>query len=178
MKFSIYTMAVETFVPMLGGLSNILDKAAQHASAKQLDAAVLVNARLAPDMFTLAQQVQIACDHAKNATARLMGDEPPRFEDNEKTIDELKARIAKTIEYVRSARPAAFEGAEAREITIPLIEKLVLEVNGVQLLKDWSLPHFYFHVVTAYDILRHHGVEIGKRDYLGHVAGFIHQRGA
>jgi hypothetical protein len=178
MTFSLYTMAVETFVPMLGDLSSILDKAAQHARAKRLDATALVNARLAPDMFTLAQQVQIACDHAKNATARLIGDEPPRFEDTEKTLDELKARIAKTIAYVQSAPPAAFEGAEAREITIPLMEKLVLEVNGVQLLKDWSLPHFYFHVVTAYDILRNQGVEIGKRDYLGHVGPLIRQRGA
>ena len=137
--------------------------------------AVLVNARLAPDMFPLVRQVQIACDHAKNSTARLIGQEPPVFEDNEQTLDELKARIARTIDYLRSARETAFEGAEDRDIKIPLPNNLALEMNGLQFLRDWALPHFYFHVVTAYDILRHNGVEIGKRDYLSHVAGHIRQ---
>jgi uncharacterized protein len=169
MTFPMYTMAVETFVPMLRSLSKVLDKGAEHANAKKFDSAVLVNSRLAPDMFPLARQVQIACDHAKNATARLTGQEPPRFEDNEQTLDELKARIARTIDYVESARPAAFEGAEERQIKIALPGNLLLEMNGLQSLRDWSLPHFYFHVVTAYDILRHNGVDIGKRDYLSHV---------
>jgi hypothetical protein len=169
-------MATETFVPMLRSLSSLLDKGAEHAKAKKLDPATLVNARLAPDMFPLVQQVQIACDHAKGATARLTGQEPPRFEDNEKTLDELKARIAKTIDYVQSVPASAYEGAEDRAIKFPLIENLVFEANGFQYVRDWSLPHFYFHVVTAYDILRHNGIEIGKRDYLSHVGYAVRQR--
>ena len=176
MKNSLHAMATETFVPMLRSLSSLLDKGAEHATAKKLDPATLVNARLAPDMFPLVQQVQIACDHAKGAAARLTGREPPRFEDNEKTLDELKARIAKTIDYVQSVPASAYEGAEDRAIKFPLIENLVFEANGFQYLRDWSLPHFYFHVVTAYDILRHNGIEIGKRDYLSHVGYAVHQR--
>ncbi len=177
MKISLYTMAVETFVPMLRSLSNILDKGAEHASAKKLDSGVLVKARLAPDMFTLAQQVQGACHHAMDSTARLIGQEPPRFEDNEQTLDELKARIASTIDYLQKAPAGGFEGAENRDITIPVpANNIVFEMNGVQFLRDWALPHFYFHVVTAYDILRHNGVDIGKRDYLSHVGSYIRQR--
>jgi len=174
-KISVYTIAIETFVPMLRTLSNILDKGAQHASARNFDSAVLVNARLAPDMFPLVKQVQIACDNAKDSTARLLGQEPPRFEDNEQTLDELKARIARTIDYLQRERATAFEGAEDRDIKIPLPNNLTLEMKGLQFLRDWALPHFYFHVVTAYDILRHNGVDIGKRDYLSHVAGAIRQ---
>jgi uncharacterized protein len=175
MKISVYTMAIDTFVPMLRALSENLDKGARHASAKKFDSAVLVNARLAPDMFPLVKQVQTACDQAKNSTARLMGQEPPRFEDNEQTLDELKARIAKTIDYVQGAHATAFEGADDRDIKLPLPNNLVLEMKGLQFLRDWSLPHFYFHVVTAFDILRHNGVDIGKRDYLSHVGGAIRQ---
>jgi len=170
-------MAIDTFVPMLRSLSNILDKGAEHAKAKTLDSAALVNARLAPDMYTLAQQVQLACDHAKDSTARFMGQEPPRFEDNEQTLDDLKARIARTIDYLQSARAAAFEGAEDCDIRIPLPNNAAFEMKGVQFLRDWALPHFYFHVVTAYDILRHNGVDIGKRDYLSHVTGYIREYG-
>lgn len=177
MKISVYTMAIETFVPMLRVLSNILDKGAQHASAKTFDSRVLVNARLAPDMFPLVMQVQLACNHAKDSTAHLMGQEPPRFENDEQTLDELKARIEKTIDYLESARATAFEGAEDREIRIPLYAiNAVIEMNGLQFLRDWALPHFYFHVLTAYDIFRLSGVDIGKRDYLSHVAGAIRQR--
>lgn len=177
MIFSLHTMATGTFVPMLRSLSALLDKGAQHAAAKKFDPAVLANARLAPDMFPLAMQVQIACDHAKNSTARLAGLTAPRFEDTEKTIDELKTRIAKTIDYVESIPASAFEGAEERRITVELPGDLVLEVRGAQYLKDWGLPHFYFHVVTAFDILRHNGVDIGKRDYLSHVGQFLRPRG-
>ena len=105
MKSPIETMAIDTFVPMLRSLAKIFDKAAQHARAKSIDGAVLANARLAPDMFPLIRQVQIACDTAKNGTARLMGKEAPKFEDNEQTVDELKARIVKTIEYLEKADP-------------------------------------------------------------------------
>ena len=165
-----YSMAKDSFVPMLRSFSGVLDKAAQHAEAKKIDPAVLVNARLAPDMFPLLRQVQIACDHAKGTVARLAGQEPPKFDDNERTFEELKARIAKTIAYVESVGEAAFDGAETREISFPLIDNLALYMNGVQFLRDWGLQHFYFHVVTGYDILRHNGVELGKREYMGHIA--------
>ena len=176
MSISIYALAVDTFVPMLQSLSQILDKGAQHAKEKNLDPAMLPNARLAPDMYPLVKQVQIACDHASTAIAELAGNTPLHLEDNEQTIDELKARIAKTVEYLRSARTAAFEGAENRTITIPIPDNMKFEMTGLEFLRDWALPHFYFHVVTAYDILRHNGVDIGKRDYLSHVAKYIRPR--
>jgi len=169
MRISVHTMSVESFVPMLNGLARILDKAAQHASAKKFDPAVLVQARLAPDMFPLAKQVQIACDFAKNSTARLIGTDPPRFEDKEQTLDELKARVARTLDYLQSVRADAFEGAEDRDIKIPLPNNQTLEFKGLAFLRAWALPNFYFHLVTAYDILRHNGVDIGKRDYLNSV---------
>jgi hypothetical protein len=176
-KITLHSIAPETFVPMLKSLSNILDKGAEHARASKSDPAALVSARLAPDMYTLAQQVQLACDQATDATARLTGQDAPQFENIEKTIDELKARIAKTIDYVQSVRATAFEGAEDRKIIIPIPENnMEFEMNGLQFLRDWALPHFYFHVVTAYDILRHSGVDIGKRDYMSHVGGYIRQR--
>jgi hypothetical protein len=162
---------------MLQSLSNMLDKGAEHARARKSDPAALVNARLAPEMYTLAQQVQIACDQAKDATARLTGQNAPQFENDEKTIEELKARIAKTIDYLQSVRAAAFEGAEDRKIIIPIPENsMEFEMNGLQFLRDWALPHFYFHVVTAYGILRHNGVDIGKRDYMSQVGGYLRQR--
>ncbi len=176
MKPVLYEMSVEACVNILGSLSAILDKAAQHAEAKKFDPAILVTARLAPDMLTLAQQVQIASDHAKGAAARLAGREPPRFEDNEKTIEDLKARIAKTIAYLQSVPAAAFEGAEERKIEMDMRNDMTLSTNGLQYLRDWALPNFYFHVVTAYDILRHNGVEIGKRDYMSFAFGLIRQK--
>ncbi len=177
MKISAYGMAIKTFEPMLRSLSNILDKGAEHAGAKKLDPAALVNARLAPDMYTLAQQVQFACDQARDSVARLTGHEPARVEHNERSLDELKALIAKTIDFLQKAREAEFEGAEDRKITIPIPDNMEFETNGAQFLRDWAIPHFYFHVVTAYDILRHNGVEIGKRDYMSHVGSYIRQRG-
>ncbi len=166
MKISMYSMSVEGFVPTLRALTKILEKAAEHATAKKFDSAVLVNARLAPDMFPLSKQIQIACDFAKNSTGRLTGEEPPRFEDNEQTLDQLKARVAKTLDYLQGVRAAAFEGSEDREITIPIPTGGSFKMNGLEHLKDWALPNFYFHAVTAYDILRHNGVDIGKRDFL------------
>jgi uncharacterized protein len=176
MKFPVHAMAIETFVPMLSTLSTLLDKGAEHASAKPIDAATLVSARLAPDMFPLVKQVQSACDHAKIAAARLTGREPPRFEDDEETLDQLKARIAKTIDYLKQTPATAFDGAEDRDIQLPLSDTMVFEMKGFQFLRDWALPHFYFHLVTAYDILRHCGVDIGKRDYLSHVGKYIRPR--
>jgi hypothetical protein len=176
-RISIYAMAIETYVPMLRSLSHVLDQGAEHARAKKSDAADLVNARLAPDMYTLAQQVRMACDQAIDSTARLSGQDAPQFENNEQTLEELKARIAKTLEYVESVRADAFDGAEDRAITIPIPENnMEFEMNGLQYLRDWALPHFYFHLVTAYAILRHNGVDIGKRDYMSEVGKYIRQR--
>ena len=176
MKTSIYAMAIETYVSMLRSLSHVLDQGAAHASAKKSNAADLVNARLAPDMYTLAKQVQLACDQAGDSTARLSGQEAPQFENDEKTLEDLKTRIDKTLKFVESVRPAAFEGAEDRKITIPIPENNIeFEMNGLQYLRDWALPHFYFHVVTAYGILRHNGVNIGKIDYMNQVGKYIRQ---
>ena len=166
MQISMYTMSVEAFIPSLRALSKLLDKGAQHATARKFDASVLANGRLAPDMFPLVKQVQIACDFAKNSSARLCGQDPPRFEDNEQTLEELKARIAKTVDYLQSLRAEAFKGSEDRDIKIPLPNNNSLEMKGLPYLNNWALPNFYFHVVTAYAILRHNGVDVGKRDFL------------
>lgn len=176
MKITMQTMAIDSFVPMLTGLSALLDKGAAHAKANNID---LPNARLAPDMFTLTQQVQTACDLAKNGVARLIGQEPPRFADDETTIDELKARIAKTIDYLKSVDASAFEGSEERDCTVPIpVAGIVIAMNGLQLLRAWTLPQFYFHVVTAYGILRHCGVVIGKQDYISQgVGAFVRPAG-
>lgn len=176
MKPILYAMSVETCVNVLTSLSGILDKAAQYAEARKFDPTVLVNARLAPDMFPLVQQVQIASDHAKGLAARLAGQEPPRFEDNEKTLDDLKARVVKTIDYLRSVPASAFEGAENRKIEMEMRNGMSLSSDGLRFLRDWALPNIYFHVVTAYDILRHNGVEIGKRDYMGFAGDLIRQK--
>lgn len=177
MTLSARKIITESMVPMLRSLSAILDKASALAEAKKIDPAVLASARLAPDMFPLTRQVQIACDMLKNAAAHLAGHEPQRFEDNEKTLEDLKARIAKCIGYVESFPASDYEGAEDRQLVLPLIDKLVLDIDGAGYMSDWTIPHFYFHVATAYDILRHNGLDIGKRDYLAHVHRFIHERG-
>ena len=166
MQISMYTMSVEAFIPSLRALSKLLDKGAQYATTKKFDTSVLVNGRLAPDMFPLVKQVQSACDFAKNSSARLCGQDPPRFEDNEQTLDELKARVARTIDYVQGLRADAFKGSEDRDIKIPLPNNNSLEMKGLPYLNNWALPNFYFHVVTAYAILRHNGVDVGKRDFL------------
>jgi hypothetical protein len=151
----------------LTALSGVLDKAAAFAAAKKIDPAVLPQYRLAPDMFALSRQVQVACDMAKNGGARLAGVEPPRYEDDEKTIDELKARIAKTIAYVKSLDPAKIDAAIEREITFPLGPTNKGHMKGSDYLTHFVLPNFYFHLTAAYTVLRHCGVEIGKRDFLG-----------
>ncbi len=175
MKISMHVMSVGSFVPMLESLSAVLDKGAEHAKIKDLD---LVNARLAPDMFALTKQVQLACDHACNGAARLVAQRLPAFENDETTIADLKARIAKSIAYLRGLPAASFEGAEDRDCTfpIPFDPKLAIAINGLDFLRAWALPHFYFHVVTAYDILRHNGVAIGKQDYLSQVGAFVRPR--
>lgn len=166
MKISMFTMSVETLVTNLEMLAKLLDKGLAHATAKKFEPAILVNARLAPDMFPLSRQVQIACDIAKSGAARLAGQEPPRFEDKETTVEELRQRIDRTVQYLRSIPERAFEGSEERDIKIPMRER-TLEMKGLPYLKDWVLTNFYFHVVATYLILRHNGVELGKGDFLG-----------
>jgi len=166
MKISMYEASVPVFIRMLGNLAAILEKAAAHAEARKFDASVLVASRLYPDMFPLAKQVQIASDAAKGGTARLAGVEPPAFEDNEKTIPELVARLHRTVEFLRTLEPGQFEGAEDRTVTWKTRagEKSMV---GMPYLLTHVNPNFYFHVTTAYAILRHNGVEVGKGDYLG-----------
>lgn len=168
MSLSTYQLSVELFVNMLTNLRQILAKAAAHAEARKLDPEVLERSRLAPDMFHLARQVLLTCDFAKNSAARLAGVEPPRFEDTEVRFDELIGRIDRTLEYLRTLTPAQFDGAETRFISVPLRTRK-LEMDGLPFLQKWVLPNFYFHATTTYAILRHHGVEVGKQDFLGGV---------
>lgn len=163
---SMYEFLVPTVNRMLGNLSALLDKAAAHAEAKKFDPANLLSARLAPDMYPLVRQVQIACDVGKGAAARLSGNKPPSHPDVEATIPELKERIAKTLEFVNSIDPAAFAGSEGHSITLKVATR-ELQFVGLDYLRDFALPNFYFHVTTAYALLRHNGVEIGKFEYLG-----------
>ena len=151
----------------LNALSALLEKADAYAEAKKIDPAVLLNERLFPDMFTFARQVQIACDQAKNGGARLSGVEPPRHEDSEKTIGELKARIARTLAYVKALDAKSIDGSADRDITFPLGPDHKGHMRGADYLNHFVLPNFYFHLATAYGILRHNGVDLGKRDFLG-----------
>ncbi|MEJ0036216.1 MAG: DUF1993 domain-containing protein [Gammaproteobacteria bacterium] len=146
-----------------------LDKAAAYAEAKKFDVSVLINARLAPDMLPFVKQIQIASDNAKFGVARLANLEAPKFEDNEKTFDELRARVKKTIDFIKSVPASAFEGAEDRDIKIVMPNRTI-EMKGLTYLRGWVLPNVFFHVTTAYLILRHNGVDVGKRDFLGDVA--------
>jgi hypothetical protein len=158
--------SIPVFETGLNALSALLDKAEAYAEAKKIDPAVLLNTRLFPDMFAFTRQVQIACDQAKNGGARLSGAEPPKFEDNEKTLAELKARVAKTLAYVKTLDATKIDESADREITFPLGQNKG-HMKGADYLNHFVLPNFYFHAATAYDILRHCGVEIGKRDFIG-----------
>ena len=169
MKVSVHSLAVEQVSHTLNQMLVFLDKAVAYAEAKKFDQSVLVNARLAPDMLPFVKQIQIASDNAKFGVARLAGVEAPKFEDNEKTIDELRARIRKTIDFVKSVPVSAFEGAEDRDIKI-VIPSRTIEMKGLAYLRGWVLPNVFFHVTAAYLILRHNGVDVGKRDFLGDVA--------
>ena len=166
MPISMYQASAPRFANTLNNLSAILDKAQAHAEAKKIDPAVLLASRLYPDMFPLVRQIQIASDSAKGPVARLAGVEVPKYEDTEETIPELKARIARTIDFVSSFKAAQIDGTEDKDIHLKLGSREV-DWKGMQYLLGFALPNFYFHVVTAYDILRHNGVEIGKRDYIG-----------
>lgn len=173
MSLSMQDVSVGTFAPTLRTLSGLLDRASEFAAAQGISEETLANARLAPDMFPLKQQIQVACDQAKSGVARLAGVEAPVFEDNEETLAALKDRIDRTVAFIESVPAAAFEGAETRAIVIPIPGDLEFHMTGFQAIRDWSLPHFYFHVVTAYDILRAQGAPIGKRDYLAHIAHYV-----
>ena len=164
---SMSNASIPVFEIGLNALSAILYKAETYAAAKAIDPSVLLNARLFPDMFSFTRQVQSACDLAKNGGARLAGIDPPRYEDNEKTIAELKARIAKTLAFVKTLDAKKIDESADREITFPLGPNNRGQMKGVDYLNHFALPNFYFHLATAYDILRHWGVEIGKRDFLG-----------
>ena len=165
---SMYSMSVPVFVKTLGNLSTILDKAAAYAEAKKVDPAVLLSARLFPDMFPLTKQVQIACDFAKGTVSRLAGQEPPKYDDNETTIAELKARIARTVAFVQSFSAEQLAGSEARDVSMKIRDQ-TLTFKGQPYLAHLALPNFFFHAATAYDILRHSGVDLGKRDFIGAV---------
>jgi uncharacterized protein len=173
-----YTFSVEAFVPVLKSLAHILDKGAEHARATKTDPDALADARLAPDMFPLSTQVQFACHQAREACARLSGREAPTLERKERmSYHEMKHLIEQTIGQLEGMNAKSFEGGDTRKIEFPLGGPLSFDSDGLHFLRDWSLGHFYFHVVTAYDILRHKGVEIGKRDYMSHVGAHIRGRG-
>ena len=166
MPLSMYQASVPVFAHMLGNLSTILDKGAADAEARKIDPAVFINSRLAPDMHPLNRQVQIASDAAKGCVARLAGIEPPSFPDTETTFPELKERIAKTVTFVQSIDAKQIDGTEERDITLKFPGG-EFNLKGQAFLLNFALPNLYFHVATAYDILRQNGVQIGKRDFLG-----------
>jgi hypothetical protein len=167
MSFSMSQASLPTFEIGLNALSAILDKAAAFAAAKSIDDATLLQSRLAPDMFPLVRQLQTAADLAKNGSARLAGVEAPRYEDDETTIDQLKARIVKTLDYLKTLDSKEIDASTDREITFPLGRTEKGHMKGDDYLNHFLLPNFYFHLTAAYAILRHFGVEIGKRDFLG-----------
>jgi hypothetical protein len=166
MNISMYQASAPRFASMLRNLSALLDKAQAHCEARKIDPAALTTDRLYPDMFPLSRQIQIACDTAKGAMARLSGADNPKHEDTEQSFADLKARIAKTLAFVESFQPAQIDGTEAKSIEIKLGKREVKWL-GMQYLLGFALPNFYFHAATAYGILRKNGVELGKSDFIG-----------
>jgi hypothetical protein len=169
MQISMYAMSHGVFKKALTQLLHVMEKGVASAQARNFDVSdvsVLVGARLAPDMFPLVKQIQLASDFAKNSMARLAGVDPPRFEDTETTMDELFHRVRRTLDYLETVTPEALAGSETRDIRIALRDRTV-EFKGLEFLQVWALPNFFFHHVTAYNLLRHNGVDLGKRDFLG-----------
>ncbi len=166
MSVSLYDVSIPIFTLSLNNLAAILDKAASHALSKKVDPKVLPAARLIIDMLPLSSQVQIACDTAKGAAARLAGVEVPKHEDTEATLDELKARVAKTLDFIKTIKREQVQGAETREIVLQF-PQTTLKFTGINYLTNFALPNFFFHVTTAYALLRKNGVDLGKRDFLG-----------
>ncbi|MGE3772575.1 MAG: DUF1993 family protein [Gammaproteobacteria bacterium] len=165
---TLYEQTVPVFTRMLNNLSALLDKAQAHADAAKYDVAALLDARLFPDMFTLTRQVQLATDFAKGCCARLVGQEVPRWEDTEKTLPELKARLRKALDYLDGFLPAQFDEAPTRAIELKTPVG-TFHFTGDSFVQIWALPNFYFHVTTAYNLLRHNGVPVGKLDFLGKI---------
>ena len=164
---SLYDSAVPAYLQILGSLPGLLDKAEAHAAAKKIAPEVLLGARLFPDMLPLSRQIQLASDFAMKGCARLTGSEVPSTPDTETTFAELKARLAKAADYVKAFTPAQFDGAETRSVSFPAGPDKTMTLTGQQFLSNFSLPNFYFHAATAHGILRHNGIEIGKRDFMG-----------
>jgi uncharacterized protein len=164
---SFYDAVVPAYLQMLGSLTGILGKAEAHCQAKNIQPEVLLGSRLFPDMLPLSKQIQLASDFAAKGCARLTHSEVPATPDTEKTFEELKLRLANTADYVKTFKPSQFDGADARDVTFPAGPDKSMTVKGQQFLSHFALPNFYFHAATAHDILRHNGVEIGKRDFLG-----------
>lgn len=166
MTCGLHAVSVPVFARMLRNVSTLLDKATADAEARKFEVAVLLQARLCPDMFSLLRQVQLACDFAKGASARLAGVPVPAFPDEETTVDQLKARIVKVLEFIEGVSAKDVDAGFERDIAIKLRDRSV-EMKGVDYLNNMAMPNFYFHVTTAYAILRHNGVAIGKRDFVG-----------
>jgi hypothetical protein len=167
MPITMHSASVPVFVRMLNNTLGWLDKAEAHAKARKFDPNNFLGLRLAPDMLPFARQIQIATDHVKGCTARLAGMEPPKWADDEKTLDELRARIRRAIDYAHSIPAAKLEGSDTRDVTVPAGPNRSLTFPGEVFMKSFSLPNFYFHVTMAYALLRQAGVELGKMDYLG-----------
>jgi len=166
MSLTMHQAAVPALLQILNSLDGLLDKASDYCAARKIDESVILNYRLSPDMFAFARQIQTVTDQAKGAVARLSGQEPPVYEDTEKSLAELKARVAKTISFIRSFKPEQMNGSENREIVLK-IGTFELRFIGTQFLFHFVFPNFYFHATAAYAILRHCGADIGKRDFLG-----------
>jgi uncharacterized protein len=172
MSLSLYECSVPVYERSLNAFLGVLDKAEEHALARKFDPASYLTIKLSPDMFPLTRQIQSFCDHAKNSSFRLAGQQPPVKEDKETTIAELRERIHATLAMLKSIDPKAMEGGETREIVIPAGGNK-LKVEGANYLLHFAMPNFYFHLTTAYDILRAGGVEIGKRNFIGAVPGLV-----
>ncbi len=172
MSLSLYQSCIPVFTHEMNAFLAILDKAEAHAQSANFDPAVYMTLRLRPDMFAFPRQVQTFCDNAKNAPSRVAGVEPPRFEDNETTLDELRARIRRTLDVIAKIDPKAIDAGAEREIIFPAGRNVKAKMLGAAYITHYVMPNFYFHLVTAYDILRYAGAPIGKRDYLGAVPGF------
>ncbi|WJR80074.1 DUF1993 domain-containing protein [Bradyrhizobium sp. NP1] len=164
---SFYDATVPAFLQILSALNGLLSKAEAHCQKKNIQPEAILNARLYPDMLPFTRQIQLACDFAAKGCARLAHVEVPATPDTEKTFEELRQRVARTIDYVKSFKPAQFEGADTKDVTFPAGPDRSLTLKGQQFLSSFSLPNFYFHAAIAHGLLRHNGVEIGKRDFLG-----------
>jgi hypothetical protein len=167
MSLTMYSASAPVFTRVLGSMLAWLDRAEAHAQARSFDPTNYLGLRLAPDMLPFSRQIQIASDGAKGCMSRLAGTEIPKWEDNESTLDELRARIRRTLDHVQSFSPAQLEGSDSREIAIPMRSGDTLRFDGESFLKYFALPNFYFHATTTYALLRHAGVELGKADFLG-----------